>query len=327
MLLAPGATIILIIFGLLAIRLLGTYGATLGIERKVQKKIAWLVILLLFGITIPLVFTSILHNPFMLWCWICGATTIYIIYSNVTKSKDQQISPSKINKNEELIISIHLNGGNKFKDGETLEVTEGLKIYDSLDDGSKVITDWQDYDFWQITSNKSNRSFEWIREDQNADYGPTLRFWEEGNEHEIRDNVSEDMAIDIILDCNWIQIPGINFVNTNLDATLEKLAMEDEIEEETFDEFLNRGVELLKVMGYTQDFIDDYLEDLKLALEESEDGIEGEDVGIVWPVLEEKKNQWRSRSDQYYTPDYLADNQGPLSEDEKISKYYESWEN
>ena len=267
---SPGPTIILILFGLLVLRLLGTYGAKLGIERKVQKKIAWLVILLLLGITIPLAFNSILHNPFMLWCWICVATTIYIIYRSVEKSKAQQMSPSKTNKNEELIISIHLNGGNKFKGGETLEVTEGLKIYDSLDNGSKVITDWQDYDFWQITSNKSNRSFEWIREDQNANYGPTLRFWEGGNEHELRENISEDMAIDIILDCNWIQIPGITFVNTNL------YAPEEALEEYIKDEVLGTTEEHERIR-----ILEDRVAQMKQKIAEGEEKLVIEDEEII----------------------------------------------
>ena len=199
--------IFFVLFILLGVNLLGKYGVQFGINRKLQKKIAVIVLLALLG----LIIYGFRDNIFMLWVSICVATTIYIIYRSAKKSNTQQNtssqgdSPGKIPKDNRLIISIHLDGGSNFENGETLEVTKGLMLYQTLDTGSKVITKEWDYDFWQITSNRSKHCFEWIREDHNANNVPTLRFWNNaGDENELRKNISEDMAIDIILDSSWM---------------------------------------------------------------------------------------------------------------------------
>jgi hypothetical protein len=212
-----------ILLVLLGVNLLGKYGAQFGIERSMQKKIG------LFVVSGLLVFLLYLfwYNLSELFVSLCVVITIYIIYRSAAKSKAHQSSPGKTHKDEHLIISIHLDGGNESEGGETLEVTKGLMIYQISDTGSKVIANEWDYDFWQITSNRSNRSFEWIREDQNANYDPTLRFWEGGNEHELRENISEDMAIDIILDSYWIRIPEMDNNMAGEEEEEKELAMED----------------------------------------------------------------------------------------------------
>jgi len=145
---------------------------------------------------------------------ICLAVTVYIIINSVKKAKiidkqnNQQKNAAKSNKGK-LEIMIHLDGGDDYDVGKSFKVIKDQKLYDYTDEsGCKVLMHEWDYDFWQITSNKSSHAFEWTREDHNFDNASTLNFWEGGNLSDVKVDISEDTAIDIIMDSNWI--PGLD---------------------------------------------------------------------------------------------------------------------
>ena len=141
---------------------------------------------------------------------ICLAVTVYIIINSVKKAKkvDQQKGKQKkggFPKKKALAITIHL-----FKDGygeKNFQLKKGHVFYINESGEKEISGDW-DYDFWQITSNKSNHAFEWIRDNQNNNNTSTLHFWKGGELSDVRKNISEDSAIDIVMDSNWV--PGLD---------------------------------------------------------------------------------------------------------------------
>ena len=61
-------------------------------------------------------------------------------------------------------------------------------------------------------SNKSEYAFEWLREDQNNNNVSTLNFWNGGDLSKSKQSISEDSALDIIQNSDWI--PGLDkFLN------------------------------------------------------------------------------------------------------------------
>jgi len=150
---------------------------------------------------------------FPLFVIICLAVTAYIIIKSVKKAKklekqnNKQKSSANSNK-KSLVIMIHLDGGDEY-DGKSFKLQQDQTLYDYMNEnGEKVLKkDW-DYDFWQITSNKSNHVFEWLREDQNNNNISILNFWQGGDLSDIRKNISEDTAIDVVMESNWM--PELN---------------------------------------------------------------------------------------------------------------------
>ena len=113
---------------------------------------------------------------------------------------------SDIPKNKYLIYALSIDG--KY-------IVLGRGKYNR----AKVLKkDW-DYDFWQITSNKSNHVFEWLREDQNNNIS-ILNFWQGGDLSDIRKNISEDTAIDVVMESNWM--PELNKFLENVDKAITK---------------------------------------------------------------------------------------------------------
>lgn len=137
---------------------------------------------------------------------ICLAVTVYIIINSVKKAKRiDEHKKGGFPKKKALAITIHL-----FKDGygeKNFQLNKGHVFYINEDGEKEISGDW-DYDFWQITSNKSNHAFEWIRDNQNNKNTSTLNFWKGGELSDVRKNISEDSAIDIVMDSNWI--PGLD---------------------------------------------------------------------------------------------------------------------
>jgi len=137
---------------------------------------------------------------------ICLAVTVYIIINSVKKAKRiDEHKKGGFPKKKALAITIHL-----FKDGygeKNFQLNKGHVFYINEDGEKEISGDW-DYDFWQITSNKSNHAFEWIRDNQNNKNTSTLHFWKGGELSDVRKNISEDSAIDIVMDSNWI--PGLD---------------------------------------------------------------------------------------------------------------------
>lgn len=109
---------------------------------------------------------------------------------------------------ESLLIMIHLDGGDDYDSGKSFIVKKGQNLYDYTDEnGEKVLRNGCDYDLWQITSNQSEHAFEWIREDEYNNNISILNFWNGGTLSDTKKNISEGMAIDIIMRSNWI--PGM----------------------------------------------------------------------------------------------------------------------
>jgi len=137
---------------------------------------------------------------------ICLAVTVYIIINSVKKAKRiDEHKKGGFPKKKALAITIHL-----FKDGygeKNFQLNKGHVFYINEYGEKEISGDW-DYDFWQITSNKSEYAFEWLREDQNYNHVSTLHFWNGGELADVKENISEDSAIDIVMDSNWI--PGLD---------------------------------------------------------------------------------------------------------------------
>ena len=113
---------------------------------------------------------------FPLFVIICLVVTVILIRKSVQKAKqeEQQNKSQKkraFPKKKSLTITVHL-----FKDGygeKKFQLKKGHQFYVN-DEGLKEISGEWDYDFWQITSNKSEYAFEWLREDQNNNNVSTL---------------------------------------------------------------------------------------------------------------------------------------------------------
>ncbi len=156
---------------------------------------------------------------FPLFVILCLVATAYFIGKSVKKAKeDEGRKNSKQKKKQKtttfpkkksLSITVHL-----FKDGygeKKFQLKKGHQFYFN-DEGLKEISGEWDYDFWQITSNKSEYAFEWLREDQNNNNVSTLNFWNGGDLSKSKQSISEDSALDIIQNSDWI--PGLDkFLN------------------------------------------------------------------------------------------------------------------
>ena len=165
---------------------------------------------------------------FPLFVIICLVVTVILIRKSVQKAKqeEQQNKSQKkraFPKKKSLTITVHL-----FKDGygeKKFQLKKGHQFYVN-DEGLKEISGEWDYDFWQITSNKSEYAFEWLREDQNSGEDAmgangriskintvsTLNFWNGGDLSKSKQSISEDSALDIIQNSDWI--PGLDkFLN------------------------------------------------------------------------------------------------------------------
>ena len=151
---------------------------------------------------------------FPLFVIICLVVTVILIRKSVQKAKqeEQQNKSQKkraFPKKKSLNITVHL-----FKDGygeKKFQLKKGHQFYVN-DEGLKEISGEWDYDFWQITSNKSEYAFEWLREDQNNNNVSTLNFWNGGDLSKSKQSISEDSALDIIQNSDWI--PGLDkFLN------------------------------------------------------------------------------------------------------------------
>ena len=151
---------------------------------------------------------------FPLFVIICLVVTVILIRKSVQKAKqeEQQNKSQKkraFPKKKSLTITVHL-----FKDGygeKKFQLKKGHQFYVN-DEGLKEISGEWDYDFWQITSNKSEYAFEWLREDQNNNNVSTLNFWKGGDLSKSKQSISEDSALDIIQNSDWI--PGLDkFLN------------------------------------------------------------------------------------------------------------------
>ena len=146
---------------------------------------------------------------FPLFVIICLVVTVILIRKSVQKAKqeEQQNKSQKkraFPKKKSLTITVHL-----FKDGygeKKFQLKKGHQFYVN-DEGLKEISGEWDYDFWQITSNKSEYAFEWLREDQNNNNVSTLNFWNGGDLSKSKQSISEDSALDIIQNSDWI--PGL----------------------------------------------------------------------------------------------------------------------
>tara|TARA_B100000902_G_scaffold19496_1_gene23362 strand:+ start:4688 stop:5350 length:663 start_codon:yes stop_codon:yes gene_type:complete len=141
---------------------------------------------------------------------ICLVATAYFIVTSVKKAKqgEQKNKSQKkraFPKKKSLSITVHL-----FKDGygeKKFQLKKGHQFYVNEDGLKEISSEW-DYDFWQITSNKSEYAFEWLREDQNNNNISTLNFWNGGDLSKSKQSISEDSALDIIQNSDWI--PGLD---------------------------------------------------------------------------------------------------------------------
>ena len=145
---------------------------------------------------------------FILYILGCLFTIVYFIRKGTEKAKKlekQKTKKSRKTKKKSLAITLHL-----FKDGygeKTFKLKKGHVFYVN-EDGLKEISNEWDYDFWQITSNKSDYAFEWMRENQNNNNVSTLNFWNGGELADVKENISEAAAINIIINSDWI--PELN---------------------------------------------------------------------------------------------------------------------
>ena len=141
---------------------------------------------------------------FILYILGCLFAIVYFIRKGTEKAKKlekQKTKKRRKTKKKSLAITLHL-----FKDGsgeKTFKLKKGHVFYVN-EDGLKEISNEWDYDFWQITSNKSDYAFEWMRENQNNNNDSTLNFWNGGELADVKENISEDAAIDIIIKSDWI---------------------------------------------------------------------------------------------------------------------------
>jgi cyclophilin family peptidyl-prolyl cis-trans isomerase len=146
---------------------------------------------------------------FILYILGCLFTIVYFIRKSIKKAKLIEKTNKKkkagFPKKKSLAITVHL-----LKDGygeKTFKLKKGHKFHINADGLKEISSEW-DYDFWQITSNKSEYAFEWLREDQNYNYVSTLHFWNGGELADVKENISEDSAIDTVIDSNWL--PGLD---------------------------------------------------------------------------------------------------------------------
>jgi hypothetical protein len=167
---------------------------------------------------------------FPLFVILCLVATAYFIGKSVKKAKEEekrknrpQQKKTAFPKKKTLAITVHL-----FKDGygeKKFQLKKGHQFYFN-DEGLKEISGEWDYDFWQITSNKSEYAFEWLREDQNNNNVSTLNFWNGGDLSKSKQLISEDSALDIIQNSDWI--PGLDKFLTKKNIQLDKSVSNDE---------------------------------------------------------------------------------------------------
>ena len=149
---------------------------------------------------------------FPLFIIICLAVTVYLVIKSVKNTKEEQKRKNRSQKKKtafpkkkSLAITVHL-----FKDGygeKKFQLKKGHKFYVNEDGLKEISSEW-DYDFWQITSNKSENAFEWLRQDQNNNHVSVLNFWNGGDLSKSKKAISEDSALDVVQNSNWI--PGLD---------------------------------------------------------------------------------------------------------------------
>jgi len=149
---------------------------------------------------------------FPLFIIICLAATVYLVIKSVKDTKEEQKRKNRSQKKKtafpkkkSLAITVHL-----FKDGygeKKFQLKKGHKFYVNEDGLKEISSEW-DYDFWQITSNKSENAFEWLRQDQNNNHVSVLNFWNGGDLSKSKKAISEDSALDAVQNSNWI--PGLD---------------------------------------------------------------------------------------------------------------------
>lgn len=152
---------------------------------------------------------------FPLFIIICLAATVYLVIKSVKDTKEEQKRKNRSQKKKKkktafpkkksLDITVHL-----FKDGygeKKFQLKKGHKFYVNEDGLKEISSEW-DYDFWQITSNKSENAFEWLRQDQNNNHVSVLNFWNGGDLSKSKKAISEDSALDVVQNSNWI--PGLD---------------------------------------------------------------------------------------------------------------------
>ena len=188
---------------------------------------------------------------FILYILGCLFTIVYFIRKGTKKAKLIEKTNKKkkagFPKKKSLAITVHL-----FKDGygeKTFKLKKGHKFHINADGLKEISSEW-DYDFWQITSNKSEYAFEWLREDQNYNHVSTLHFWNGGNLSDVKENISEDSAIDIVMDSNWI--PGLDkLLLRNKKPLEEKSNTKLKYKKDMIKELVNSELPLLKLKGKT----------------------------------------------------------------------------
>jgi len=149
---------------------------------------------------------------FPLFIIICLAVTVYLVIKSVKNTKEDQKRKNRSQKKKtafpkkkSLAITVHL-----FKDGygeKKFQLKKGHKFYVNEDGLKEISSEW-DYDFWQITSNKSENAFEWLRQDQNNNHVSVLNFWNGGDLSKSKKAISEDSALDVVQNSDWI--PGLD---------------------------------------------------------------------------------------------------------------------
>ena len=165
---------------------------------------------------------------FILYILGCLFAIVYFIRKGTKKAKLIEKTNKKkkagFPKKKSLAITVHL-----FKDGygeKTFKLKKGHKFHINADGLKEISSEW-DYDFWQITSNKSEYAFEWLREDQNYNHVSTLHFWNGGELADVKENISEAAAIDIIINSDWI--PSLDIFLTKKNRQANKSAPNDEV--------------------------------------------------------------------------------------------------
>ena len=149
---------------------------------------------------------------FPLFIIICLAVTVYLVIKSVKNTKEDQKRKNRSQKKKtafpkkkSLAITVHL-----FKDGygeKKFQLKKGHKFYVNEVGLKEISSEW-DYDFWQITSNKSENAFEWLRQDQNNNHVSVLNFWNGGDLSKSKKAISEDSALDVVQNSDWI--PGLD---------------------------------------------------------------------------------------------------------------------
>ena len=165
---------------------------------------------------------------FILYILGCLLAIVYFIRKGTKKAKLIEKTNRKkkagFPKKKSLAITVHL-----FKDGygeKTFKLKKGHKFHINADGLKEISAEWE-YDFWQITSNKSEYAFEWLREDQNYNHVSTLHFWNGGELADVKENISEAAAIDIIINSDWI--PSLDTFLTKKNIQANKSAPNDEV--------------------------------------------------------------------------------------------------